>query len=510
MAERHVTGVQGPFVQGVRGIALAGALVFGLIAPVSADEERANEGSRLQLHECRLQHPQRLLSIEARCANFEVPENPAEPAGRQIQLRVAVVPALNRRGPTDPLFVLAGGPGQAATDFYAATAPAFARVQRDRDIVLVDQRGTGASNPLTCEYPEEEELADLTGEQIRKYTKNCLSVVQRRGNVSFYTTSVAVRDLDAVRGALGYESINLYGVSYGTRVAQHYLRRYPQRTRTLVLDGVVPPQQILAIDSSLQAERALAEIFGRCLADDACHRAFPDPAGEFRKLRQALSRKSAEVTVADPVAGKVTTEPFRLVHLQTAVRLLSYSPERAALLPLLIYEGARNNLAPLAAQAQMVSESIEQTISYGMHHSVVCTEDAPFFTSSAVDRHRLEQTYLGTTQLDGLIAICEVWPRGLMDPDFHAPVVSDVPVLLLSGSADPVTPPPYGDLARQKLRNSVHLILPGQGHGQIVVGCMPRLVAEFIGAGTTEGLDSECAKQVTPTPFFTSFAGPPP
>jgi pimeloyl-ACP methyl ester carboxylesterase len=497
-------------MQGMRGVTLAGMLILGSTAAASDSQGRANAAPRLELTECRLQHPQRLLSIEARCANFEVPENPAEPAGKRIPLRVAVVAALNRRAAADPLFVLSGGPGQAATDFYAATAPAFARVQRDRDIVLVDQRGTGASNPLTCEYPEEEELAELTSEQIRKYTKVCLGTVQRKGNVAFYTTSVAVRDLDAVRAALGYESINLYGVSYGTRVAQHYLRRYPQRTRALVLDGVVPPQQILAIDSSLQAERALAEIFGRCLADDSCHRAFPDPAGEFRRLREELARKAAQVTVADPVAGTVTTAPFRLVHLQTAVRLLSYSPDRAALLPLLIYEGARNNLAPLAAQAQMVSKSIEQTISYGMHHSVVCTEDAPFFMSSAVDRHRLQQTYLGTTQLDGLIAICEVWPRGLVDPDFHAPLVSDVPVLLLSGSADPVTPPPYGELARQKLRNGVHLVIEGQGHGQIVVGCMPRVIADFIAAGSTENLDSACIKQVTPTPFFTSFAGPPP
>lgn len=463
----------------------------------------------LKLEECRLQHPERLASYEARCGELEVAENPDAPSGPKIRLRIAVVDSVDQRGATDPVFVLAGGPGQAATDFYASAAPAFARVQRDRDLVLVDQRGTGGSNSLKCEYPDEQEQAELSAAEIQHYTRRCLESLN--GDPRYYTTSVAVRDLDAVRAALGYERINLYGVSYGTRVAQHYLRRYPQRTRSVILDGVVPPEQILGIDSALIAERALARIFERCGAEPACNAAFTDPAAQFLRLRTDLARTPAEITLADPATGTVERTSFRLAHLQVAVRLLSYAPERAALLPLLLDQAvSRRNLAPLAAQSRMIADRLADAIAVGMHNAVVCTEDAPYFDISAIDRGALAGTYLGTVQLDGLIEMCRVWPRGRMDADFHAPLLSTVPVLLLSGSADPVTPPEYAERAMATLRNAKHVVLEGQGHGQLAVGCVPRLMAEFLASAKLEDLDITCTRNAAPAPFFTSFSGPAP
>jgi pimeloyl-ACP methyl ester carboxylesterase len=491
-------------------IATALALLFsGTASPAAAPEANEPPAGRPQWSDCRLQHPDRLQSIGARCAAIEVPENPSDARGARIQLHVAVVPALNRRAVADPVFVLAGGPGQAATDFYAAVAPAFVRVHRDRDIVLLDQRGTGLSNALNCDYPEDEELAELGPEEIRAATKRCLE--QIHGNPVFYTTSIAVRDLDTVRRALGYGRINLYGISYGTRVAQHYARRYPASVRSIVLDGVVPPQQILGIDTSLHAQRALDRIFERCRAEKPCAAAFADPAAAFRQLLSDLQKGPAEVAFPDPINGTVLRQPFRMAHLQAAVRLLSYSPDRAALLPLLLEEGAhKHDLAPLAAQARMVSDRISEALSYGMHNSVVCSEDAPFFATSAVDRRALEATYLGTAQLDGLIEICSVWPRGPVDPDFHEPLASEVPVLLLSGTADPVTPPEYAERARVALKRALHLTLVGQGHGQLGVGCMPKVIAAFYSAGTSTGLDTSCVRNTAPPPFFISFTGPPP
>lgn len=491
-------------------VAGAGSLaILAFLAGSSNGNLPSESAARLPLAECRLQHPNRLQSVEARCGKLAVPENPADPRSGNILLHVAVVPALNRRAASDPLFVLAGGPGQAATDFYVSLAAAFARIQRDRDIVLLDQRGTGGSQALDCDYPEDEELADLGPEQIRAETRRCLEALA--GRPAYYTTSLAVRDLDAVRRALGYGRINLYGISYGTRVAQHYLRRFPHHTRSMILDGVLPPQQILGTDSSLIAERALERIFARCQAEAACAGAFGNPQARFRELLGEIGRTPADVAFADPVSGSVIRAPFRLAHLQSAVRLLSYSPDRAALLPLLLDEAVRrHNLAPLAAQAHMVSEGVAEALSYGMHHSVVCSEDAPFFETARIDRRALEQTYLGTAQLDGLTEICKVWPRGPMDADFHAPLASDVPVLLLSGSADPVTPPAYAERARASLGNSRHIVLEGQGHGQLAVGCVPRLMSEFIAAGTVQGLQTACTQNAAPAPFFTSFAGPAP
>ena len=481
------------------GVLLAAVLPMAVVAASPA----------LQLEECRIEHPQRVQSFAARCGSLEVPENPDAAAGRKIRLRIAVVPALNRRGARDPLVVLAGGPGQAAGDFYTAAAPAFARIQRDRDILLVDQRGTGKSNPLGCDFPDDEELAELSARQIAQFSRRCLDALA--GDPRFYTTSVAVRDLDAARAALGYERLNLYGISYGTRVAQHYLRRYPQRVRTVILDGVIPPQQILGIDSALIAERALQRIFARCGGDPACHAAFPDPADQFARLRQEITRKPAEIALPDPATATIERSAFRLSHLQVAMRLLSYAADRAALIPLLLDQAvAKGNLAPLAAHARMIADQLSEALATGMHNSVVCTEDAPFFAASAIDRGALAQTYLGTLQLDGLVEICKVWPRGLIDSDFHAPLVSSVPVLLLSGSADPVTPPEYAERASAALRNARLLVLEGQGHGQLAVGCVPRVMADFVSSGSLDTLDTKCTASASPAPFFISFAGPAP
>jgi pimeloyl-ACP methyl ester carboxylesterase len=464
---------------------------------------------RLDLADCRLEDGEHLRSIAAKCGELEVAEDRAAPSSPRIRLKVAVIPALNRSGPGDPLFVLSGGPGQAASDFYVSVGNAFARVQRQRDIVLLDQRGTGGSNALDCDFPEEDELAELNPAEIRRLAEKCLAAL--KSDPRQYTTSVAVRDLDEVRAALGYERINLYGVSYGTRVAQHYVRRYPERVRAVILDGVVAPGVVLAVDSAFHAQRALDLIFERCGKDSACHAAFPDPARDFSTLRARLARQPAVVSMPDPVTGTVSNETIRTVHLQIATRFLSYAPERAALLPLLLHEAAaRNNLAPLAAQAEMLATRYANSLSIGMHNSVVCTEDAPLIDATRIDRAALEKTYLGALQLDGLIEICKVWPHGLIDADFNAPVDTAVPVLLLSGTADPVTPPSYAEDARRSFSQSLHVVIEGQGHGQLGVGCVPRMLADFLERGATLDFDVSCARTITPAPFFASFTGPPP
>jgi pimeloyl-ACP methyl ester carboxylesterase len=438
-----------------------------------------------------------------------VPEDRAQPKGRKISLKVAVVAALDRRAAADPLFILAGGPGQAATDFYATVAPAFQRVQRERDIVLVDQRGTGESNALNCPFPDDDESVELSPAQLRAHAAACLASLQ--ADPRFYTTSVAVQDLDAVRAALGYERINLYGVSYGTRVAQHYLRRFPDHARALILDGVVPPDAVLAVDGSINAQRTLELIFARCRADAACHAAFTDPQTQFDSLRMRLAKSPTSVSLPDPDTGVITPLDLRLTHLQIATRLLSYAPERAALLPLILDQAAaHSNYVPLAAQAVIMSKRYADVIAYGMHNAVVCTEDVPFIQPAKVDRAALTRSYLGTAQLDGLVEVCRGWPRGVLDADFRSELKSDRPVLLLSGAADPVTPPAYAERAAYGLPNSKQVVLAGQGHGQLATGCVPRLMARFLDAGDAKGFDTSCTSGVAPQPFFTSFSGPPP
>jgi pimeloyl-ACP methyl ester carboxylesterase len=460
---------------------------------------------------CRLEHPLGLASFAAECGRVSVPENRDKPAGARLQLFVARIPALSRKRATDPLFLLAGGPGLGATTFYAGVAPAFALVNRNRDIVLVDQRGTGKSHPLNCPF-DEQQIWDVSDQETARIMGECREHLAKDHDLSQYTTSVAVRDLDAVRAALGYERISLYGSSYGTRVAQHYARRFPQRTRALILDGIVPPTQVLGPTTPVDAENALQRIFARCRADAACMKEFGDPQQDYQQLRDKLAGGAIPITVADPRSGKPVDLQFSSSVLSGALRLAGYTADQAALLPLALHMANRNQqFTPLASQFLLTAEDYDAVLSYGMHNSVVCTEDVPFFKEDAQERERLAATFLGVSQLDALRALCMDWPRGPIDADFHAPLASKVPALLLSGTSDPVTPVAFGDEAARGFQNALHLKLKDQGHGQLVQPCVDRVMADFLQqAGGPLRLDTHCVDHLQAPPFFLSLNGPGP
>jgi pimeloyl-ACP methyl ester carboxylesterase len=459
---------------------------------------------------CQIQDLNGIAVYNAECADFAVPENPAKPDGRTIKLRVARVPAINREKKSDPLFLLAGGPGMAATALYGNVAPVFGRVHRDRDIVLVDQRGTGSSNALNCPT-DDLQMMRATPDQLRDEAERCLQTLSKHADVAYYTTSVAVQDLDHVRAALGYERVNLYGGSYGTRVAQHYLRRFPKNTRSVILDGVVAPEQILGPETALDAENALSSVLARCARDSACKQNFGDPAEAYRAIRKSLEAKPVSITLPDPTTGTPRTIEFGSLHLALVLRLSIYNSEQAALLPLALHLAQKDgNFAPLGGQFLMTLKTFDEIASYGMHNSVVCTEDVPFFNTVKIDRAKLEATFLGAEQVDSLQSVCAIWPRGPLDADLHAPLHSDVPVLLLSGGNDPVTPPANGEKAKAGLTNSLHLVLPDLGHGQIGAACMDRVMADFIRLGTVKGLDTSCTQRAKPMPFFMTLSGPAP
>jgi pimeloyl-ACP methyl ester carboxylesterase len=466
--------------------------------------------ARLTLTPCQLEHPEHLTSVTGECGTLSVPENPDRPDGRQITLYVARVPATNKSKRTDPLFVLAGGPGMAATTFYTTVAPAFERIRRDRDIVLVDQRGTGRSNALNCELSDDL-IAQETDAEITAEAERCLKEAGAHADVAYYTTSLAVRDLDNVRAALGYDQVNLYGGSYGTRVAQHYVRRFPMHARSVILDGVVPPTQALGPAVALDAEYALLSILARCAKETECRDRFGDPTADYRNLSAQMRARSVPVTIADPTTGESSHLELSMLHLAAVLRLATYTPQEAALLPLILHRASEGgDFKPLAAQYLLVSRSVGDVLSYGMHNSVVCAEDVPFYDAAAIDRQRLQQTYLGTAAVDGLRDVCQVWPHGPIDPDFHHPLHSDVPALLLSGSDDPATPAANGQEALRGFTKGLHVTLKGFGHGQLTAPCVDRIMARFIESATIDGLDVSCTTLDKPTPFFTSLNGPAP
>ncbi len=486
------------------------AIALALTSVAAADSIREDEPTEgLHLSPCQIEDAARFSVLSAECGTLEVPENPAAPEGRKISLRVARVPAINRRKTPDPLFILAGGPGMAASTMYAGTAPAFARIQRNRDIVLVDQRGTGQSNALDCAL-DDNALLRSTPAEIAADTKRCLAELSTRADVAFYTTSVAVQDLDRVRDALGYEQINLYGSSYGTRVGEHYLRRFPDRTRAVILDGVVAPEQALGPAIALDAENALRAVLNRCSRDSACTKRFGDPMATYRALRESVETRPVPVDFTDPTTGAALHLAFGPLQLATVLRLSTYTSEQAAVLPLMLHLARSGNFTPLAGQFMLMLHNYGDALAYGMHNSVVCTEDVPFFKPESIDRAKLSQTFLGVVQVDALQSLCTDWPRGPMDADLHAPLNSNVPVLLLSGGNDPVTPKEGAEAARAGLKHSLHLVLEGLGHGQLAAPCMDRVMAQFIERGSVAGLDTSCTKNAKALPFFLSPAGPTP
>jgi pimeloyl-ACP methyl ester carboxylesterase len=326
-----------------------------------------------------------------------------------------------------------------------------------------------------------------------------------------YTTSIAVKDLDAVRSALGYERINLYGESYGTRVAQHYARRYPGSTRALILDGVINPEIVLGPAIAVDAERALARILARCKADAPCARAFGDPVADYHELRTRLSLKPVRAMVGDAATGRPIYFDFTHRHLSAVLRFASYDDNQASLLPLSLHLAVHEeNYLPLANQFRVFTHSLEEAFAYGMHNSVACSEDVPLIDQSKLDLAALNATHMGAEPVQQLIEACRDWPSGVVDADLHTAFRSEAAALLLSGADDPVTPPEYATLAQRAFADSKHVIIAGHGHGQLTAPCVDRVIADFIRAGTARNLDASCTQKLPPMPFFTTLAGPSP
>lgn len=460
----------------------------------------------VEFEDCRISAGPGMPSMQARCARIARPLDPSGAVDGEIELRVAVVPALDLTPEPDPLVPIAGGPGQGSVQFYATFAGAFERVRRDRDILLVDQRGTGQSATMDCEFDDDIVEGQYSTEQTIEYMRMCLD--QLPHDPRFFTTSVAVRDLEAVREALGYTQLNLYGVSYGSRVAQHFARRYPKSTRTITVDGVAAPQKALGPEIATESQKAVDDILARCIEDAGCGERFPEIDETFQRVVQTLTDAPVEIEVPHPSHGRPETMTFGRNEFAGAIRLLAYSPNSIALIPLLVSEAGEQRYAPLAAQFLMTTISLMDTLSLGMHNSVMCTEDVPFYGSGTIDYESLNASYMGPLQLEALEAICSIWPAGPIDDEFKAPLATELPVLLLSGTADPITPPAWATLAMEEMENAAHLVGEHQGHGQINVGCVPRIVADFIETADLSSLDTQCMERSFVMPFFLDFAGP--
>ncbi len=442
-------------------------------------------------------------SIEAQCGTLQVAENPALPAGRKIALNIAWVPA-DEKGDhaPDPVFMLAGGPGQAATESYPAVAPAFGEALKKRDVILVDQRGTGDSHPLACKG-DDTDAADDSAQAARAAAEKCRDALAKDADLRFYATTDAIRDLDSVRKAIGADKINLIGISYGTRVAQQYAMRYPARTRTITLDSVAPNAIYLGNDFARNLESALDLQFGRCGKIPSCAKALGDPRQRLDALMAKLKAEPPLVTYRDANTGEQKQEKLLPAHVAGLARMYAYAPVAASLLPLQINEASQGRYEGLMALSELLTRGLADQMAYGMQLSVICTEDVDGVRGDP----SMSTSLLGNSLVDTLIAQCAAWPKGVRPADFHRPLATPVPALLISGELDPVTPPSYADSVVKTLRNGRALTLRGQGHNVIGAGCMPKLFAQFLETADAKALDAKCLDKLAYTPPFTDFNG---
>lgn len=449
--------------------------------------------------------------VDAYCGTVKVFENRDTRQGRQIDLNIVVLPALRADAQPDPLFFLAGGPGQAAAGMAKQVRDMFRRVQTDRDIVLVDQRGTGKSNPLTCDLSDAEDdslrAAMVSYEEVLGRVKACIDKYD--ADLTQYATPIAMDDLDDVRAFLGYDKINIYGGSYGTRAGLVYMRQHGDRVRSAILDGVAPPDMRLPLFFPKDAQRAFDMLVKDCESNDGCREAYPNLGPRMKALMERLEKEPPTVKITHPRTGETANIRVDARMLANVMVFTLYIPTASALVPAIIDAADRNDFQSMFALGSLGDGGGAQQMAIGMQLSVLCAEDAPRNTPDALAREA-EGTLFGNYAMKLQSDACGFWPRGKVDPSFYEPVTSGVPTLVMSGEIDPVTPPAWGDQIAKTLSHSTHIVMPGTGHTAGGTGCGQRIMAAFIASGTVDGLDTSCVSRVTRPPFFVSPAGPDP
>lgn len=451
---------------------------------------------------CELEREHSAATTKAWCSPFQVPENRADKDGRKLDLKLALITS-TQAADDDFIVYLAGGPGQSAVDTWPQMAPSLGSARKHRHVLLLDQRGTGASNALDCKEANDEDMLEFDLERVTASTQRCLDEVSKHADPRFYTTTDAVEDLEDLRQALGAPKFNLVGVSYGTRVAQQYLKRHPEGVRSIVLDSVAPNELVLGAEFSRNLDDALKAQFANCAKQPGCAKAFPDSYANLIELRKALSATPRKISYPDPVSFEQKTETLNGDSMVGLVRMFAYAPETAALLPHTIQQSLAGNDTPLLGQIGILSQSLESLVGSGMQLSVICAEDADRLQSNDADA----KTVLGSQMVEVLKAQCNIWPKGDRPGDFNKPTTGDTPTLVLEGELDPVTPPRYGEQVMKHLDNAKLIVARGQGHNVIGRGCMPKLVSEFMDTLAPKTLDVTCVEELGPTPFFIDFNG---
>jgi pimeloyl-ACP methyl ester carboxylesterase len=451
------------------------------------------------------EEPERLATCDlpgleqpVRCGVFDVPENPEQPRGRRLSISVAVIPALGGQALEDPIVPLMGGPGEEAISAAAIFADQFASLRRNRDILLVDQRGTGRSDALRCElYSAADQATSLSDLFPLAAVKRCEQQLRAGADLTQYTYVHFANDLEHIRRALGYGPMNLVAGSYGTRAAQVFLRTYPRSVRTAYLGSVVPIDIPTPLTMAKTAHLTLEKTLDACTADAACQAAFPNLRAEFREIVARLD--SGQVRVALPNGNAPAALSRGRVVEWLRGRL--YRPKDAVTVPWLIHQAYAGDWRPIAEGILSNAREADSALSFGLFFSITCNEDIAFVREEDIARET-RNTFLGDYRVRQQQAACKQWPKVALPTDYRSPVRSSTPTLFVSGDSDGGSPLWFTDHAAPGFSNRAEIVLRGRGHTEWT-DCVGRLYEEFVRSGATKGLDGASCEPTPRPPFKT-------
>jgi len=442
------------------------------------------------------------IRSKVKCGTLQVPENYSNDSGDKIYVNFAVLPAIDNSEYKAPLMFLAGGPGQAAVELATTLNRVFREIRKTRDIILVDQRGTGQSSALECDLEDEEDVYRVLPEDLNiDDVKSCVS--QFKGDVSQYNSENAIRDFDAIRAALGHEKINIYGGSYGTRAGLVYLRMFPESLESAVLDSVGPIEVPIGMFGQSGA-RSFNLLIDNCKNSESCHKAFPNLAEEFQAVKARLARAPITLDIQHPRLGTPTQFVLDDTKFTGNLRFQLYGVEGRSMVPLVIHQAYLGNYQPLIGLIARTEG--EQLVYTGLLFNIVCNEDIPR-VSAKMRETDAANNFDGAASHLAWELICPLFPQYRPSEDFYQPVTASVPTLILSGDLDPVTPPSNGDFPAKTLPNSKHIVVKNASHTVAMSTCASDIIGEFLTSKDPKSLDESCLEDVPEETFMTSVNG---
>ncbi len=473
-------------IKSAKPIAVLAACFLSLGAHKASAQPRAWTPPPLKLEPCRVPD----VSETLRCGTYRVPEDRTRPSERVLPLKVVVIPARRGSSKRDAILYFEGGPGQAATDSASYVADLF--IRDERDVILVDQRGTGEGHRLTCDLPGSDLVVQGYLDKPIDGYKACATKLSKRADLTQYVTPVAMRDMDEIRSALGYEKVTVYGGSYASRAAMIYARNYPQHVSSIYIGAAVPLALRMPLYFAWSSQRALDRRLARCAQDSTCNAKFPDPMRDLAEARARLLRQPARVTIKHPTTQKPVEVVLTEWGLVTALVGRMYASDDVSSVPALFRQVRQGDYVDLIEKWIARTRATRSSVALGMNRAIVCNEDVARIGPDEAKREA-RHTFIGPAMVEEAREICSAFPKAQLPGDYFDAFKNDLPTLILSGEFDPVTPPRWGEEARRSFPNSIHMVANEGHHFDASKGCLNKVATQFLADVPISRIDTGCA-----------------